>query len=81
MFITNVYFKADTYSALTTSRIYQNKRSHREAVEILKKVSGTQLDSEIVDILIKIENKKMEEIFIKSGFNINQDDYDKILVK
>ena len=72
---------ADTYSALTTSRIYQRKRSHREAVEVLKAVSGTQLDSRIVEILIKIENEKMEKIFVKSGFNINQDDYYKILVK
>lgn len=72
---------ADTYSALTTSRIYQSKRSHREAVEVLKEVSGTQLDSGIVEILIKIENKKMEKIFVKSGFNINQDDYFKILVE
>ena len=72
---------ADTYSALTTSRIYQRKRSHREAVEVLKEVSGTQLDSRIVDILIRIENEKMEKIFVKSGFNSNQDDYYKILVK
>ncbi|WP_051251788.1 HD-GYP domain-containing protein [Psychrilyobacter atlanticus] len=68
---------ADTYSALTTSRIYQRKRSHREAVEVLKAVSGTQLDSGIVEILIKIENEKMEKIFVKSGFNVNS----KILVE
>ncbi|MCS5421720.1 MULTISPECIES: HD-GYP domain-containing protein [Psychrilyobacter] len=72
---------ADTYSALTTSRIYQRKRSHREAVEILKEISGTQLDSGIVEILIKIENKKMEKIFLKSGFNISQDEYYKVLAK
>lgn len=72
---------ADTYSALTTSRIYQRKRSHREAVEVLKEVSGTQLDSGIVEILIKIENEKMEKIFVKSGFNISQDEYYKFLVK
>ena len=72
---------ADTYSALTTSRIYQSKRSHREAIEVLKEVSGTQLDKEIVEILIKIESKKMENIFIKSGFNVNEDDYSKILVE
>jgi len=72
---------ADTYSALTTSRIYQRKRSHREAVEVLKEISGTQLDSEIVEILIKIKNKKMEKMFVKSGFNINQDENYKVLVK
>jgi putative nucleotidyltransferase with HDIG domain len=72
---------ADTYSALTTSRIYQRKRSHREAVEILKEISDTQLDSGIVEILIKIENEKMEKIFLKSGFNISQDEYYKVLVK
>ncbi|MEI6856365.1 HD domain-containing phosphohydrolase [Psychrilyobacter sp.] len=52
---------ADTYSALTTSRIYQRKRTHREAVKILKEISGIQLNSGIVEILMKKRMKKWKK--------------------
>ncbi len=49
---------ADTYSALTTNRAYRYKMSPTNAIKVLKSVSGTQLDCEIVEVLVElIENK------------------------
>lgn len=52
---------ADTYSALTTNRTYRNKISPSKAIEILKNVSGRQLDSRIVDILATVVGKKLNQ--------------------
>lgn len=59
---------ADTYSAITTDRVYKERLTHKEALEILKSISGTQLDSEIVEIFVKVEKEKLEKLSIKSGF-------------
>lgn len=39
---------ADVYDAITSNRVYQNSRTHLEAITILTKVSGTQLDALLV---------------------------------
>ena len=39
---------ADTFDAIISARPYRAARAHREAIEILKRASGTQLDEEIV---------------------------------
>ena len=43
---------ADAYEAMTATRPYQKIKSKEEAVEELKKYSGTQFDKNIVDIFI-----------------------------
>jgi len=53
---------ADTFSALCTDRIYRRRKSYEEAVQIIKDVAGTQLDSEIVDIFCAIAKTEFENI-------------------
>ncbi|MBI5441883.1 MAG: HD domain-containing protein [Deltaproteobacteria bacterium] len=43
---------ADTFDAMTSSRAYRSGRSVQEALAELRRVSGTQLDPEIVDVFI-----------------------------
>jgi HD-GYP domain-containing protein (c-di-GMP phosphodiesterase class II) len=53
---------ADTFSALCTDRIYRNRKSYEEAVQIIRDVAGTQLDAEIVEIFCSIPKEKFENI-------------------
>ena len=50
---------SDTYSAITMRRSYKEPKTHEEAVEILKDVSGTQLDKELVEIFISIPKSEL----------------------
>lgn len=50
----------DTYSAITMKRSYRDGRSHSQAVEVLKDISGAQLDKELVDIFIKIPEEELK---------------------
>ena len=50
----------DTYSALTMRRSYKEPRTHEEAIQIIKDVKGTQLDSELVDIFLTIPKEELE---------------------
>jgi len=50
----------DTYSAITMKRSYKEARSHRNAVDILNEVSGTQLDTDIVSIFLSIPEKELK---------------------
>jgi len=43
----------DVYSALTTARPHREKKSHEEAVEIIKSCSGTHFDPIIVDAFLE----------------------------
>ncbi len=52
---------ADTYSAITMRRAYKGPRSHEEAIRIIKDVAGTQLDKDIVDILLTIPKEELIE--------------------
>ncbi|MCR4909593.1 MAG: HD domain-containing protein [Lachnospiraceae bacterium] len=52
---------ADTFSAITMSRSYKPARSYEEGVEILKEVSGTQLDPKIVDAFLHIPENEVKE--------------------
>ncbi len=40
----------DTYSAITSERAYQERRSHDEALLVLRSVAGSQLDPELVEL-------------------------------
>jgi len=41
---------ADTYDSITSSRAYRAGRSHEQALAEIERVSGTQLDPDIVDV-------------------------------
>lgn len=51
----------DCYDALTSKRIYKNKLSHKEALDILKTESGKSFDPKIISIFFLFE-KIFEEI-------------------
>ncbi|WP_022855447.1 HD-GYP domain-containing protein [Thermodesulfobacterium thermophilum] len=48
---------ADAFSAMTDKRPYRNPLSFEEALEELKKGSGSQFDPEIVDIFLSMEER------------------------
>ena len=50
----------DTYSAITMRRAYHLARTHEEAVAAMKEVSGTQLDSELLDIFLSIPKEELQ---------------------
>jgi diguanylate cyclase (GGDEF)-like protein/PAS domain S-box-containing protein len=43
---------ADTYSALTTNRPYRKALSHHDAVTEMRRVAGSQLDAELVEVFL-----------------------------
>ena len=72
---------ADTYSALTLKRVYRNPCSVKRAINILKDVSGAQLDETLVGIFCGMTgkqkafdrryelNKQLIPLLLKAGFN------------
>lgn len=50
----------DTYSAITMRRAYKEAMTHEEAIRIMKEVSGTQLDAELLDIFLSIPKEELE---------------------
>jgi len=57
---------ADAFDAMTSDRPYRKASSLEDAVEELKRNSGTQFDPEIVEVFIK--EVLIDENFNKSGF-------------
>lgn len=49
----------DAYDAMTNLRPYNQVKTHEEAIEEIKRCSGTQFDPEIVDIFISICEHRM----------------------
>ena len=50
----------DTYSAITMRRSYKPPISYEEAIGIMKSVSGTQLDSALLDIFLTIPKERLQ---------------------
>lgn len=50
---------ADTYSAITMRRTYKEPEPYERAIEIIRDVSGTQLDAQIVEIFCKIPKEEV----------------------
>ena len=50
----------DTYSAITMHRSYKDKRTHEEAMDIIKDVSGSQLDPDIVAVFMTIPKEELQ---------------------
>lgn len=50
----NIMALCDTFDAMTTSRIYKDKKSIPQALEEIKKLSNTHFKKEIVDAAIKV---------------------------
>ena len=45
---------ADTYDSITSSRAYRAGSTHEAAVKEMTRVSGTQLDPELLDVFLRI---------------------------
>lgn len=56
---------ADTYSVIRMSRSYKGKKSHQEAMEILRSAAGTQLDAELVAHFESIAEQKIEQCVVR----------------
>jgi len=52
---------ADTFSALISNRPYRKARTKEEAIEEIRRVAGTQLDPEIVEVFINALRPKNEK--------------------
>ncbi len=50
---------ADTYSAITMRRTYKEPEPYERAIEIIRDVSGTQLDADIVELFCKIPKNEV----------------------
>lgn len=48
---------ADTYDAMTSSRSYRPALSHQEAIEEIRRCSGTQFDPKLADLFISISDE------------------------
>jgi|GEM_PF-3740483 len=59
---------ADTYDALTTTRPYRQACDYHEAVKVLKQISGTQLDPECVEGLLKVLDKIKAGVYAAPAF-------------
>ena len=66
---------ADAYDAMTNNRSYRKKISPAEAVEEIKKCSGTHFDPEIVQIFIR-QILTYEEELLKEDVNLPDQDSD-----
>jgi len=61
---------ADTFDALTSDRPYRGGISAEKAIKTIKKVSGSQLDPEIVDAFLRVWKKgKIRNIIQKYNMN------------
>jgi HD-GYP domain-containing protein (c-di-GMP phosphodiesterase class II) len=58
-YLARVLTVADSFEAMTSNRAYSKRKTYEEAIEELKRCSGTQFDPSIADTFIKIieENK------------------------
>lgn len=59
---------ADVYDALVSARPYKKPLSYEQAVEIIRKDSGTHFDPKIVEAFINVADDFLAEL-IKCGGN------------
>ncbi|MGH2331166.1 HD-GYP domain-containing protein [Thermoanaerobacter mathranii] len=63
---------ADAFDAMTNDRPYRKAMSPAEALEEIKRNSGTQFDPEIVDVFIGLLGKEVQELTSLSTEKINE---------
>jgi HD-GYP domain-containing protein (c-di-GMP phosphodiesterase class II) len=65
--IASIIAVADTFDAMTTDRPYRHGLSKQQAIEEIKRVSGKQLNPEIVSIFIELQEENLHTSFITAG--------------
>lgn len=68
-YLARVLTVVDSFDAMTSNRPYNKRKTYEEAIEELKRCSGTQFDSNIVELFIEAiieNNKKLDELAIVS---------------
>ncbi|MDQ7095602.1 HD-GYP domain-containing protein [Desulfosporosinus sp. PR] len=58
---------ADTYDAITSNRSYRQSKTHEEAVKELKRVAGSQLDPELVEVFCKVVTSEFTSQMSNTG--------------
>jgi putative nucleotidyltransferase with HDIG domain len=58
--IARIVTAADTWDACTSTRPYSKAMSAPEAIEVVKKLSGSQLDPRVVEALVKVIEGRIE---------------------
>ena len=53
----------DTYSAIRMRRSYKGEKTYEQAIEIMKEVSGRQLDAALLDIFISIPKEEVDACY------------------
>ena len=69
---------ADTYATITMERPYHKPKTHEEAINEIKNVSGTQLDPDLVKCFERISKKDLidcapKSVEIKHGISVSSD--------
>lgn len=75
--VSRILAAADTFDAMTSQRIYQNKLSNEEAVGVLETLKGTQLDPQVVDAFISLYESGVIDR-IKANWDFSEQVYKKI---
>ncbi|MFZ5814929.1 MAG: HD domain-containing phosphohydrolase [Bacillota bacterium] len=57
-----IFAVADTYDAITSDRPYRKGRSHRAALEEIRRGCGTQFDPMVVDALLSLPEEELARI-------------------
>ncbi|TXH40102.1 MAG: HD-GYP domain-containing protein [Burkholderiaceae bacterium] len=65
---------ADTYDSITSSRAYRAGSTHEAAVKEMRRVSGTQLDPELLDIFLRLCDDE-PTMLLKMGIRRECDDH------
>lgn len=55
---------ADTYSALCTDRVYRKGMEHEQAIEIMRKAAGTQLDTTLLKYFFSIDVAALHSVLM-----------------
>ncbi len=62
-----IFAVVDTYDAITSERPYRRAHSHREALEEVRRVTGTQLDPRAADAFLSIPEVEMRRLRAQNG--------------
>lgn len=66
-FLSRIISVADVYDALTSNRSYRKKMPHDVALNIIKENSGSQFDSNVVDIFLEIYHLNDSNIILEAA--------------